>query len=217
MANYTCVAENIAGKRLSDPVSLTVYGKFSALWCISFQLVRCLIRKKQYLISLCLCIKTNNNEMNEIISRPSHFHIRWLYNLWAFARRNISIPDSICLTDNWPMQLCQFEDLHGHKRFTILSSCAPRCWRFSVNWTSNWKKKRIIRYTHTHFNYAIWISTIAEKWKEETRFKWWFFLHLLLEFRWIKLFQAVRTLAGFHVSAYIKLNYRGNSTIFFIS
>lgn len=30
MANYTCVAENIAGKRLSDPVSLTVYGKFSS-------------------------------------------------------------------------------------------------------------------------------------------------------------------------------------------
>lgn len=28
MANYTCVAENIAGKRLSEPVSLTVYGKF---------------------------------------------------------------------------------------------------------------------------------------------------------------------------------------------
>lgn len=27
MANYTCVAENIAGKRVSDPVSLTVYGK----------------------------------------------------------------------------------------------------------------------------------------------------------------------------------------------
>ncbi|XP_021712731.1 netrin receptor unc-5, partial [Aedes aegypti] len=25
MANYTCVAENIAGKRVSDPVSLTVF------------------------------------------------------------------------------------------------------------------------------------------------------------------------------------------------
>ncbi|EDS36949.1 netrin receptor [Culex quinquefasciatus] len=25
MANYTCVAENIAGKRVSEPVSLTVY------------------------------------------------------------------------------------------------------------------------------------------------------------------------------------------------
>lgn len=29
MANYTCVAENIAGKRTADPVSLTVYGKYS--------------------------------------------------------------------------------------------------------------------------------------------------------------------------------------------
>lgn len=27
-ANYTCVAENIAAKRLSDPVHLTIYGTF---------------------------------------------------------------------------------------------------------------------------------------------------------------------------------------------
>lgn len=28
MANYTCIAENIAGKKMSDAVSLTVYGKY---------------------------------------------------------------------------------------------------------------------------------------------------------------------------------------------
>lgn len=28
MANYSCVAENIAGKRISEPALLTVYGKF---------------------------------------------------------------------------------------------------------------------------------------------------------------------------------------------
>lgn len=27
MANYSCVAENIAGKRISEPALLTVYGK----------------------------------------------------------------------------------------------------------------------------------------------------------------------------------------------
>lgn len=26
MANYTCVAENLAGKRMSDPALLTVFG-----------------------------------------------------------------------------------------------------------------------------------------------------------------------------------------------
>lgn len=30
-ANYTCVAENIAAKRISDPALLTVYGTFH--WC----------------------------------------------------------------------------------------------------------------------------------------------------------------------------------------
>ena len=34
MANYTCVAENIAGKRLSDPVSLTVYGELVLLFIL---------------------------------------------------------------------------------------------------------------------------------------------------------------------------------------
>lgn len=29
MANYTCVAENIAGRRESDVAVLSVYGKFS--------------------------------------------------------------------------------------------------------------------------------------------------------------------------------------------
>lgn len=28
MANYSCVAENIAGKRISEPALLTVYGKW---------------------------------------------------------------------------------------------------------------------------------------------------------------------------------------------
>jgi len=28
-ANYTCVAENVASKRLSDPALLTVYGEYS--------------------------------------------------------------------------------------------------------------------------------------------------------------------------------------------
>lgn len=28
MANYTCVAENLAGKRISDPAQLKVVGKY---------------------------------------------------------------------------------------------------------------------------------------------------------------------------------------------
>lgn len=28
MANYSCVAENIAGKKISEAAALTVYGKF---------------------------------------------------------------------------------------------------------------------------------------------------------------------------------------------
>lgn len=34
MANYSCVAENIAGKRISEPALLTVYGKFP--FCVFF-------------------------------------------------------------------------------------------------------------------------------------------------------------------------------------
>lgn len=31
MANYTCIAENLAGKRISDPALLTVFGMIGFL------------------------------------------------------------------------------------------------------------------------------------------------------------------------------------------
>lgn len=42
MANYTCVAENVAGKRIAEQAMLTVYGKQSLLLLL-YSLCRLLI------------------------------------------------------------------------------------------------------------------------------------------------------------------------------
>lgn len=36
MANYTCIAENLAGKRISNPALLTVFGKLKSLFGVDF-------------------------------------------------------------------------------------------------------------------------------------------------------------------------------------
>lgn len=95
MANYTCVAENIAGKRLSDPVSLTVYGKlFFICVCSSFESIRCGIWKHYCLYDWC---NRSKEEETVIHSKKTFNFFLVLCNFWlSHHRSDLMLVHRVC-------------------------------------------------------------------------------------------------------------------------
>lgn len=104
MANYTCVAENIAGKRLSDPVSLTVYGKYFFIFVFAvhlnwFDVVRSnQRRRKTFKFFWCSVICGSHITCDRSVSTSIRFNV----------------------SSTWVLRMCQqIMDIHIYANLTV--------------------------------------------------------------------------------------------------
>lgn len=152
MANYTCVAENIAGKRSADPVSLTVYGKYSS-HSINYNF-----------------IWVSGKFSFDVVGIPSSNKQQWWYPQLKWINKNSSeLLRSTIIHENIIQNLVfYFYPLNLFEKFDVISM-----WMHFVYFIK-WNSPIVKSHTHTNIDIHMLLSQsfVIEKKQHNEKYEW---------------------------------------------